>query len=771
MAKKLAVFAVLSVSILIAQTPVPTIGSGGVVNAASYGALSPGGLASLFGTNLASGTSSATAPLPTNLGGATGSVNGKAAPLIYVGQQQINFQMPWETSVGNATVTVTANGVNSNTVTVLVLAAAPGVFFVSGSPFDRQNQAAIQNSDYSLNTPNNPALAGTPIIAYLTGTGPVTPAASTGVPAPLDSLSYLTSSYNALLWPNPATIAFAGLAPGFVGLTQMNVSIPPGLATGTYPLSLTVNGQAANTANVSVKANGAAAPACAAYPAGFFPFPSVGYVSAANSAGDRLLVGNMSLTSGGNSLFASSFAELQALPLPAYKNQQFCGTVTLAPGYTAVAYVPTAAERAGDFNPFAGLLLDPLANNTPFPGGIIPASRLPSPMAWRIAANLTPSNDSTRLSDMNTLQSAIALTQSGSKPASMGSPNTVYVSTPDPQATTTAGSNCASLNLPILPAGYAYHCSGPSYYQKTDGTGWIPINFSSVTSGSPLGTLPVDPTNTVSSRLYYTYTTNGSQYETTAVMESPEYKLGGTNDVIAQDGGTLATVYEKGTKLGLEPLDYGDASLVGYWTFDEGSGTTVYDYSGNNNVGTFTSGSPIWLANCKIGASCLNFSAAGAQQLMISATSSLNIPTALTISFWFYPIAVTAGVQMHPIKKWTSTSDANYVVYWFGQGSASSGYLSLDANVDSSWQGMVASVPSLGTWHHIVYTFTSGVQKMYIDNSVVSSAGFSGSLATNSASLYFGNDDNDSSFYMDDVRICNRAWSAGEIQAVYSGGK
>ena len=199
MAKKLTALAVLSVSILIAQTPVPTIGTGGVVNAASYGALSPGGLASLFGTNLASSPASATAPLPTTLGGATVSVNGKAAPLIYVGPQQINFQIPWETAVGNATVTMTANGVISNAVTVPILAAAPGVFFVSGNPSNRQNQAAIQNSDYSLNTPNNPALAGSPIIAYLTGTGPVTPAASTGIPAPLDSLSYLTSSYNAML--------------------------------------------------------------------------------------------------------------------------------------------------------------------------------------------------------------------------------------------------------------------------------------------------------------------------------------------------------------------------------------------------------------------------------------------------------------------------------------------------------------------------------------------------------------------------------------------
>ena len=763
MAKKLAAFAVLSVSILIGQTPVPTIGSGGVVNAANYGALSPGGLASLFGTNLASSPASATAPLPTTLGGATVSVNGKAAPLIYVGPAQINFQVPWETAVGNATVTVTANGVNSNAVTVPVLAAAPGVFFVSGNPSNRQNQAAIQNSDYSLNTPNNPALAGTPIIAYLTGTGPVTPAASTGVPAPLDSLSYLTSSYNAMLWPNPAAIAFAGLAPGYVGLTRMNVSIPPGLATGTYPLSLTINGQAANTANVSVVANGASTPTCAAYPAGFFPFPSVGYVSAANSAGDRLLVGNMSLTSGGNSLFTSSFAELQGLPLPAYKNQQFCGTVTLAPGYTAVAYVPTAAERAGDFNPFAGLLLDPLANNTPFPGGIIPASRLPSPMAWRIAANLTPSNDSTRLSDMNTLQSAIALTQSGSKPLSMGSPKTVYLSIPDPQATTASGSNCASLSLPVLPAGYAYHCSGPSYYQKTDGTGWIPINFSSVTP--PLGTLPIDPVNTASSRLYYTYTTNGSQYETTAVMESPEYRLGGTNDVIAQDGGTLASVYEKGTKLGLEPLDYGDPSLVGYWTFDEGTGGIAYDYSGGNASGSFCSSGgcpgtspPTWTGG-EIGSGALSFD--GSDDYVSVNSPVANIGTAATISLWVNPSSMSVSGDIL-----AENSFGNWRVRIGGAyGSRAIIFL-------NGWNNYRYSGPAIyvGQWTHVLFVFSGGQLHAYIDGAL-SDNSTDGTFTSNSGSNQMRIGQTSFSGVIDDVRIYSRVLSAAEIQALYSGGK
>ncbi len=765
MAKKLTVFAVLSVSILIAQTPVPTISSGGVVNAANYGALSPGALASLFGNNLASGSSSATAPLPTNLGGVTVSVNGKAAPLIYVGPGQINFQVPWETAVGNATVTVTVNGVNSNTVTVPVLAAAPGLFFTSGNPLDRQSQAAIQNSDYTLNSPKNPAVAGSTIIAYLTGTGPVSPSVSTGVPSPLNPLSYLSSSYSAMLWPGAATVAFAGLAPGYAGLTQMNIVIPAGLATGTYPLSITINGQAANTGNVSVVANSASAPACAAYPAGFFPFPSVGYVSAANSAGDRLLVGNMSLTSGGNSLFNSSFAELQGLPLPAYNNQQFCGTVTLAPGYTAVAYVPTAAERSGDFSAFAGLLLDPLANNTPFPGGMIPSNRLPSPMAWRIAANLTPSNDSTRLSDMNTLQSAIALTQSGSKPASMGSPNTVYVSTPDPQATTTSGSNCASLGLPVLPAGYAYHCSGPSYYQKTDGTGWIPINFASLTSGSPLGTLPIDPTNTSSSRLYYTYTTNGSQHETTAVMESPEYRLGGTNDVISPDGGTLATVYEQGTKLGLEPLDYGDASLVGYWTFDEGAGTLAYDYSGSNATGSW-SGTATYTTG-KIGSYAGQFSSALGDYINIPSSTKLRPSGAITVAAWINATNVTS-----------TNADTGIVVgagmeYGMTRDERNSGRnITIFSYINGGGNALSWHLASFGAWQYVAYTYDGNSWIVYINGTQIGRRFFSQTINAPST-IRIGNFGGSQQFngLIDDVRIYSRALSAVEIQALYSWGK
>ena len=62
----------------------------------------------------------------------------------------------------------------------------------------------------------------------------------------------------------------------------------------------------------------------------------------------------------------------------------FCGQVRLAPGQLFDAFVPTAAERTGNFSAFAGQLLDPRANNLPFPAGIIPANRIGDIFAWRI---------------------------------------------------------------------------------------------------------------------------------------------------------------------------------------------------------------------------------------------------------------------------------------------------------------------------------------------------------------------------------------------------
>ena len=92
---------------------------------------------------------------------------------------------------------------------------------------------------------------------------------------------------------------------------------------------------------------------------------------------DQLAVGSMDI-----SVFQS---QLSLLPVPSQPNQQFCTLVQLGPNLLAWAYVPTAAERTGDFSQFQGVLLNPLANSTPFPNNIIPESLIPGVFAWRIA--------------------------------------------------------------------------------------------------------------------------------------------------------------------------------------------------------------------------------------------------------------------------------------------------------------------------------------------------------------------------------------------------
>src|SRR5271169_3414344 len=90
---------------------------------------------------------------------------------------------------------------------------------------------------------------------------------------------------------------------------------------------------------------------CISFPAGFIPFSSIDYVTAADSAGDHLVVG----------VPAPGLSDaVTNIPLPAFTNQTFCAQVQLGPQqFYPNVYVPTAMERAGMFSAFAGLLLNP----------------------------------------------------------------------------------------------------------------------------------------------------------------------------------------------------------------------------------------------------------------------------------------------------------------------------------------------------------------------------------------------------------------------------
>ena len=219
-----------------------------IANAASgdVSAIAPGSIASMYGSGLAPSVGIANGfPVPATLGGISTYVNGVAAPLFYAAPNQINFQVPFGIS-GNATVTVMVNGQQTVARSVTIHDTAPGIFMLPGG------RAAALNQNGSLNSVNTAATPASTIAVYATGLGAVSPLVATGAQASADALSTVTAEVTASIGGQSATVSFAGLAPGYAGLYQVNLVIPQ-LAAGDYALQLSASGVASNTATISIR--------------------------------------------------------------------------------------------------------------------------------------------------------------------------------------------------------------------------------------------------------------------------------------------------------------------------------------------------------------------------------------------------------------------------------------------------------------------------------------------------------------------------------------
>jgi glucosylceramidase len=226
--------------------PAPSFPANGAVNAAAVqAALSPGELFSIYGTNLAEQTQQPLLlPLPATMAATSVQINGIAAPLVFVSPLQINAQVPWEASPGSATLTVTHAGVAASQ-TVTIAAAGPAIFTLYGS-----QQAAALNPDYSVNSQANPASSF--IQMFGTGLGAVSPPVPTGAAASGSTLSQVVAKVTATVSGASAKVLFAGLAPGFAGLWQIDVALPAG-SPGALPVIVSVQGVASNTVTVWVQ--------------------------------------------------------------------------------------------------------------------------------------------------------------------------------------------------------------------------------------------------------------------------------------------------------------------------------------------------------------------------------------------------------------------------------------------------------------------------------------------------------------------------------------
>jgi uncharacterized protein (TIGR03437 family) len=230
-------------------TSVPAVTA--VVNGASFvgGGAVPGEIATAFGTNLTSSTGinlTSSLPLPATFLTDSLMVNSQPVALFAVdnvnGQQQINFQVPWEVASGpTANIAVVNNGTTSASISVPVLAAQPGIFNynVGGNTF-----GAILHANFQLADSAHPAKPGETVLIYCTGLGAVLSPPADGEPGNGQST---VATPVVTIGGTKAIVSFSGLAPGFVGLYQVNAEVPEGLTAGNQPVAVELAGVSSNS--------------------------------------------------------------------------------------------------------------------------------------------------------------------------------------------------------------------------------------------------------------------------------------------------------------------------------------------------------------------------------------------------------------------------------------------------------------------------------------------------------------------------------------------
>jgi uncharacterized protein (TIGR03437 family) len=159
--------------------------------------------------------------------------------MFYAGSSQINIQLPFEIGAGPAAITVSDSCGSSGQVSFQVAQAAPYILQTAAG------EAILLNQDNTVNGPANAAKAGSVAQIYLIGIGPVSNPPADGAAASLTQLSPSKLNYSATIGGWSTGVPFLGLAPGWVGLDQANVTVP-GLSTGSYAVVITVGGVQSN---------------------------------------------------------------------------------------------------------------------------------------------------------------------------------------------------------------------------------------------------------------------------------------------------------------------------------------------------------------------------------------------------------------------------------------------------------------------------------------------------------------------------------------------
>ncbi len=236
---------------------VPSVNTGGVVSAISFVSnqpLAPGAYAAVFGANLSSGLAgSSKFPLDTELASTSVFLNGEQLPLLFASSGQVNAVVPYDVPVNSAQQLVVQQGTAiSIPQSVVIAPAQPAIVTQNSTGAGAALYAAYDSTGKPL--ANNSAVGpGYLVVFYCSGLGAVNPPVAAGTQTPLSPLSNTKNPVTVSFGGTEVPAEFAGLAPLFAQLYQVNVVVPKGLPSGNATVTLSVAGQTSAPVTITIK--------------------------------------------------------------------------------------------------------------------------------------------------------------------------------------------------------------------------------------------------------------------------------------------------------------------------------------------------------------------------------------------------------------------------------------------------------------------------------------------------------------------------------------
>ncbi len=279
-----------------------------------------------------------------------------------------------------------------------------------------------------------------------------------------------------------------------------------------------------------------------------------------------------------------------------------------------------------------------------------------------------------------------------------------------------------------------------------DGTNVI-LYINGKQDGTPVGLTGTISTATDSSLYFSSLLGGGNSWYTGLLDDIRIYNR-------ALSAAEVATIYNDIPHINPIPAPNKGSNLVGYWTMDSGdyNGTTMYDKSGNGNNATSTGTSNA------VGKIKQARSFNGSSDYMSAA--NISIPGSITVGAWVYTNNNAGNmfiVQKEPVN-------TQWELFYEG------GKLKWRGDSQNDYPGTTCTAPSNGAWHNVMATESGTQVAIYIDG-VKCNGGTGDAIGNASRNIDIGKHDLNGYYFtgqIDDVRIYNRALSAGEVKQLYN---